>query len=231
MPHLVLIPGLGSDAAVWNRTIAAIDGAATAMVGDTLQDDSLEGMARRILTDAPPTFCLAGVSMGGMVSMLIMRLAPERVRGLALVDTNARPDTQEQAAYRRRVNEVVLAAPDMRPLGEASLRGLVHESAPEDVRRELVEMTVRVGAQAYVRQNLAVTVRPDLRPVLPTIEVPTQVIVGAEDTMTPLEMTQEIHAAIPGAELHVIPACGHLPPIEKPAVMADRLRALLAAAG
>jgi pimeloyl-ACP methyl ester carboxylesterase len=230
MQNLVLIPGLGSDAAVWARTIAALGEDVSATVGDTLQDDSLTGMARRILADAPASFCLGGVSMGGMVAMEIMRLAPQRVRALALVDTNARADTEEQAARRRSINAVVLAAPDLRALGTASLGSLVHPTAPEDVRRELIEMTVRVGAETYVRQNLAVSAREDLRPILATIAVPTEVIVGEQDVMTPMDLSREIHRMIAGAELHIIPDCGHLPPIETPRIMADRLRALLAKA-
>jgi pimeloyl-ACP methyl ester carboxylesterase len=230
MTDLILIPGLGSDGAVWARTIAALGGNIAASVGDTLHDDSLAGMARRILASAPPTFCLGGVSMGGMVAMQIMRLAPERVLGLALVDTNARPDTEPQAARRQAVNAAVLATPDLRALGAASLGGLVHSTAPQDVRDELVEMTMRVGAETYVRQNLAVMAREDMRPVLPDIAIPTQVIVGAEDIMTPPELSEEIHRLIVGSELHVIPTCGHLPPIERPAAMAERLRALVAAA-
>ena len=228
MPNLVLIPGLGSDAAVWTRTIAALGDDLSPMVGDTLQDASLVGMARRILSNSPPTFCLAGVSMGGMVAMEIMRLAPERVRALALVDTNARPDTENQAAYRRAANAAVQAAPDLRTLGASSLDYLVHPTTSEDVRRELTEMTVRVGAETYVRQNLAVSAREDLRPILSTIAIPTEVIVGEQDRMTPLELSQEIHRLIAGSELRVVPACGHLPPIEKPQIMADLLRALLA---
>lgn len=187
-------------------------------------------MARRILGAAPPTFCLAGVSMGGMAAMEIMRLAPQRVRALALIDTNARPDTEEQAARRRAANVAVLAAADLRTLGASSLDYLVHSTAGEDIRRELIEMTVRVGAETYVRQNLAVLAHGDLRPILPSISVPTQVIVGEDDRMTPVALSQEIHQAVSGSELHVIAACGHLPPIEKPDAMADRLRALLAQA-
>lgn len=227
MLSLLLIPGLGSDDTVWRRTIAALGEDMPTTVGDTLSDDSLVGMANRILSKAPPTFCLAGVSMGGMVAMEIMRMAPHRVCGLALVDTNARPDTEEQAARRRTINTAVLASDDFRALGASSLDYLVHPSASEEVRRELIEMTARVGAETYVRQNLAVSARQDLRPILATIAVPTQVIVGEQDQMTPLELSEEVHRLVAGSELHVIPDCGHLPPIERPQLMAGRLRALL----
>ena len=92
-PPLILIPGLGSDRAVWQPTIDVLGDAADCTVGDTLADDSLSGMAARILAAAPDRFALAGVSMGGMVALEIMRLAPERVMRLALVDTSWRWST------------------------------------------------------------------------------------------------------------------------------------------
>jgi pimeloyl-ACP methyl ester carboxylesterase len=74
---LVLVPGLGSDAAVWRRTIAALGNDCRCLVGDTLNDDTLQGMARRILGQTPQSFALAGVSMGGMVALEMMRAAPD----------------------------------------------------------------------------------------------------------------------------------------------------------
>ena len=96
--------------------------------------------------------------------------------------------------------------------------------------RGLTEMGVRVGTGTYVRQNEAVLARSDLRPVLATIAVPCFIIVGEEDRMTPLPLSQAIHEAIPRSELHVIPDCGHLPPIEAPKIVAGLLKALLARA-
>ena len=223
MQTIIMIPGLGSDGAVWRRTIAALgsDNAACTS-GDTLSDPTLPKMAQRILAQAPPRFALAGVSMGGMVAMEIVKLAPDRVTRLALVDTNARPDTLAQKAYRRAAN-LAVGVGDYRALAERSLPSLLHPDAPQDVRDEMVEMSVRVGPKAYVRQNRAVTARKDLRPVLATIAVPTTVIVGEEDRLTPVELSQEIHALTPGSTLHVIPGCGHLPPIEAPDAMAALL--------
>lgn len=223
MQTLVMIPGLGSDGAVWRPTIAALGSAAACTVGDTLSDPTLPKMAHRILAQAPGRFALAGVSMGGMVAMEILKAAPDRVTRLALVDTNARPDTLAQKAYRKATNLAVGASGHFRMLAERSLPSLLHPDAPQDVRDEMIEMSVRVGADAYVRQNRAVAARQDLRPVLGGITVPTAVIVGEEDRLTPLAMSQEIHALMPGSTLHVIPGCGHLPPMEAPGVMAALL--------
>ena len=222
-----MIPGLGSDAAVWRRTIEALSGRVDCRVGDTLSDGSLARMARRILADAPSHFALAGVSMGGMVAMELMQIAPERVTRLALVDTNARPDTLGRKAYRGVANAVVGSTRDFRRLAARSVGSMVHAATPEDVRDELVNMSMRVGPTTYVRQNRAVSARGDLRPVLAGITIPTVVVVGENDTLTPPGLSQEIQSLIPGSRLEVIPACGHLPPIEKPAAMANILSSLL----
>ena len=88
-------------------------------------------------------------------------------------------------------------------------------------------MSIRVGANGYVRQNRAVLARNDLRSVLRSINVPTVVVVGADDRLTPVKLSCEIRASIPASTLHVIPACGHLPPIEQPKVVAKILLELM----
>ena len=227
MHPVVMVPGLGSDAAVWQPTIAELASDVECRVGDTLSDESLPAMAARILNDAPPRFALVGVSMGGMVALEIMRAAPERVAKLALFDTNARPDTAEQTARRRTTNAAMLGAADLAALAASGIAYMVHPDADQSVRAALTQMTVRVGATAYVRQNEAMIARDDLRPILATISVPTMVVVGADDLMTPAACAQEISDGIPGATLHIIPGCGHLPPIEKPRVVAALLRGWL----
>jgi pimeloyl-ACP methyl ester carboxylesterase len=199
-------------------------------VGDTLQDHSLSEMAHRILAAAPATFVLAGLSMGGMVALEIMRSQPGRVTGLAIVDSNAFPDTPEQAEQRRRTIAAVRMGVDLRAAGQASLEWLVHPAAPGDVRDEIIDMGVRVGAEAYARQIEAVLHRPDQRPVLSSIKVPSLVIMGADDGMIPVSCAHRIATSIPKAELKIIPDCGHLPPIEKPRAVADLLRELISRA-
>jgi pimeloyl-ACP methyl ester carboxylesterase len=226
MRQILMIPGLCSDAAIWRRTISALGSDFRCVVGDTLQDPTLPGMARRILDGAPDKFALAGVSMGGMVAMELLRLAPSRVTHLALIDTNARPDILRQKIYRSLANMVVGMTSDFRPLAKRSLPTLVHPDVSEDVKSEMIEMSVRVGPKTYVRQNRAVSTRRDLREILPQIAVPTAVIVGEEDVLIPVAMSREIHDLTPGSTLHIIPGCGHLPPIEKPAIVADLLRKL-----
>ena len=224
MPEsLILVPGLGSDGAVWERTIAALGDRADCTIGDTLSDGSLAGMAQRILAAAPERFALAGVSMGGMVALEIWRAAPERVTRLAIIDSNPRPDTPEGAALRRQQIAGARAPGDPRARAEASLAYLIHPNAGADVREAIVAMSLRVGMEIYARQSEAVLNRADQRPVLATITVPTLVVMGADDAMIQRDRADEIFAAVPGAELAVIPDCGHLPPIEAPETTAELL--------
>lgn len=224
MIPLILIPGLGSNGIVWERTIAALGDAADCMIGDTLRTATLPAMAERILAAAPPRFALAGVSMGGMVAMEIVAMAPARVERLALFDTNARPDTPDQSAQRRRTNAALLAAPDPSMLARAGRAYLIHPTHDSVVDQLLDRMGQEVDVATYARQNEAVITRVDSRPRLPAIAVPTLVAVGADDLMTPREMTEEIAALIPGATLRIVPDCGHLPPLEKPEATAALLR-------
>ena len=224
MTPLVLVPGLGSNGIVWERTVAALGDAAACAIGDTLRDATLPAMAARIVAAAPPRFALAGVSMGGMVALEIVAQAPERVERLALFDTNARPDTPDQTAQRRRTNAALLAAPDPAVLARAGRAYLIHPVHDAIVDDLLDRMAREVDVATYVRQNEAVIARVDSRPRLPAIAVPTLVAVGADDAMTPREMAAEIAALIPGAMLHIIPDCGHLPPIEQPDATAALLR-------
>jgi pimeloyl-ACP methyl ester carboxylesterase len=207
MQTLVMIPGLCSDAAIWRRTIGALDGAVDCLVGDTLSDDTLQGMAQRILDQAPETFALAGVSMGGMVALQIIMIAPQRVMRLALIDTNARSDNIKRKAVRYLSNFAAEMASNFDKLSERSASSLIHPSASEDVRAEMASMGARVGAKIYIRRNRAVAARNDMRHVLGTITVPTAVIVGSEDTLTPVKFSQEIHDLTPGSALHIIPDC------------------------
>ena len=165
--------------------------------------------------------------MGGMVALELMKIAPLRVKGLALLDTNARPDSFGRKARRSLANLVLGMGVDFRRQAERSVVSLVHPSTPADVRAELLEMSVRVGAEAYVRQNCAVSARGDQRGSLREIAVPTAVIVGENDRLTPVALSEEICAMVPGAALHVIPACGHLPSIEKPEATAALLTELM----
>jgi pimeloyl-ACP methyl ester carboxylesterase len=186
-------------------------------VASTLEGETIAEMAAAILAAAPPRFALAGISMGGYIELEIMRQAPERVIKLALLSTEARPDTPEQTAQRR----TLLAQVDtgnFETLLALALPAIVHPAHQNDpvLREANVRMGLTVGIERWTRQVEAVMARIDYRPSLPAISVPTLVLVGDSDTFTPPNRAEEMVAGIPGARLVVVPECGHASTIEQP---------------
>ncbi|MFM8990707.1 MAG: alpha/beta fold hydrolase [Alphaproteobacteria bacterium] len=225
---LVLLPGLLCDAALWAPQVAALSGIAEPRVADLTRDDDIGAMAARVLAEAPPRFALAGLSMGGYVSFEVMRRAPERVTHLALLDTSARPDTPERAQVRR--DFIALArSGGFRGLTPRLLPQWVHASCMSDPAfvEAVTSMTLRVGRDAFIRQQTAILGRPDSRPGLSRIRVPTLVLCGRQDQATPVEVAREIAADIEGARLVVVEECGHLATLERPAEVTAAMRAWL----
>jgi pimeloyl-ACP methyl ester carboxylesterase len=224
-PHLVLLPGLLCDAALWAPQLDALAPLAAMTVADLAQDDTIAGMAERALAAAPARFALAGLSMGGYVAQEIMRRAPGRVTRLALLDTSSRPDTEEQ--HRRRLGLIELAGKGkFKGVTPRLLPSLVHPSrlVDEALTGEVIAMAERIGPEGFLRQQRAIMGRPDSRPDLPRIACPTLVLCGREDALTPLELHEEMAATIPDAELVVVEDCGHLSTMERPAETGSALR-------
>jgi pimeloyl-ACP methyl ester carboxylesterase len=228
----VLIPGLLCTPRLYAEQIPALWPLGPVTIANHAHDDSMSGIARRVLSSAPPKFALVGLSMGGYVAFEILRQAPERIAKLALLDTTARPDTPEQTEQRRRQIEM---ARDGRFSGIAQLlfprfvAAARHgDRALQAVVREMAEAT---GAEAFVRQQTAIMGRADSRPSLPAIACPTLVVVGADDALTPPDRAAEIAAAVPRSRQVVVPDCGHLSTLEQPAAVTALLVDFLAAGG
>jgi pimeloyl-ACP methyl ester carboxylesterase len=156
------------------------------MIANLTLDDTVEAMARRTLAAAPARFSLAGLSMGGYVALEIMRQAPERVTRLALVNTSARADTAERAAQRRAGMESLKRGKFV-GITHGLLGNLIHRSQMEtQVGQQMRSMASRVGGEAFLRQQSAILNRPDFSDVLPGIAVPTMIVVGEDDRVTPV---------------------------------------------
>jgi pimeloyl-ACP methyl ester carboxylesterase len=225
---LLLLPGLLCDARLWRDCMPA---GAEARIADLAQDDSMAAMAGRALAlvaDAP-RFAVAGLSMGGYVALEVMRQAAARVSHLALLDTSARADTEEQT--RRREALIALAQTGrFRGVTPRLLPQLVHPSRLDTpLAAEVTAMAERIGQDGFLRQQRAIMARPDSRPDLPGIAVPTLVGVGEADVLTPPELAEEMATLIPGAQLVRFPGCGHLPTMEDPAAVRDALAGWLSA--
>jgi pimeloyl-ACP methyl ester carboxylesterase len=223
MPDSILfMPGLLCDARLWRDQLAALAPITHAIVADLTQDDSLDGMANRALAAMPGRFALCGLSMGGYAALALMRLAPDRVTRLCLMDTSARADSPEQSRRRRGLIATVRRNPSQttrfRGVTPRLLPMLIHPDRLSDtaLTQDVIGMAERVGQMAFLRQQTAILARPDSRPDLPAIAVPTMVAAGAQDALTPPSDAEEMASLIPGAQLRIIPNCGHLAPMERP---------------
>ncbi len=225
---LLLLPGLICDEALWAHQTNHLADIAKVGVGDLTEASSIQGMAAQVLAAAPEQFALAGFSTGGYVSLEIMRQAPERVTRLALLNTSAQPDDADKARKRRGL--IALSSKGkFRGVSAKLMAELVF--LPRASEPDLVEivraMTERMGAEVFVRQQTAVLNRIDSRDILTQIDVPTLVICGREDLLTPLHCHEELAAGVEGARLAVIEQCGHLSPLERPHAVTALLRTWL----
>jgi pimeloyl-ACP methyl ester carboxylesterase len=229
-PVLLLLPGLLCDEALWAGQCQALADVADIRVADLTVDDSVSAMARRVLAGAPDRFALAGLSMGGYVALEIVATAPERVERLALLDTSARADTPEQT--RRRQGLIALAdRGQFKGVTPRLLPMLIHPDrvGEEPLTSTVMDMAERVGKEAFLRQQRAIMGRPERRPLLPSIHVPTLVLCGDADALTPLELSRELAAGIATSRLAIVPDCGHLSTLERPEAVNAAMRRWLAA--
>lgn len=226
---LVLLPGLANDARLWEHQIAGLADIAEPHVGDLTQSDTIPGLAAQVLRAVEAReFVLVGFSMGGYTALEIVRQAPQRVRALALIDTSARPDSADATARRR--DQIQRARTDYGGVVDALFRAIVHPARRDDAAMLDIfrAMARRTGAEAFARQLRAIIGRADSRPLLPSIACPTLVVCGREDPVVPVELSEELAAGIPGAELVVLGECGHLAPLERPIDLTAVLRAFVA---
>ena len=224
MSPLLFIPGLLCSPEVFGPQINSLWRLGPVMVASTLEASTIGDAAAKILETAPPRFSLAGLSMGGYICFEIMRQAPRRVLKLALLDTSARPDTAEQSAIRR-ASLAEARAGRFLDVALRNLNGLLHPARQQD--RSLLginrRMAMSVGLEGFSRQLEIAISRPDSRPSLNAIRTPTLAIVGDSDPLTPVERSEEIVSQIADSRLVVLPACGHLSPIERPELVSRAL--------
>lgn len=225
--HLILLPGLLNDAELWRDQLPSLSQEAWCHVGDITQRDTVNELAEDILAQAPERFSLAAFSLGGFVAIEMARLAPERIVRLALLDTSIRADTTERAAMRRKLEQTAAQAGRFHGFGEKLLDSYLAPSRLSD--KQLVEriraMTGRLGLDIFLRQSRLD--RRDGEAVLRSLQCPIQIVCGEQDTLTPLSDHSEMANMNLRAELSVIPASGHLTPMENPSEVTQALLAWL----
>ena len=223
---LVLLPGMGCSSALWSRLDLPVE-----PVRPVLQEPSVDAEVDRLLELLPARFALAGLSLGAVVAMALVRRAPERVERLCLMSTNPyAPTPAQHAAWAGQ--RAALTRGSARDL-QASLLPVLLSPAVLETRPELVELTLgmadEVGEPTYDAQLRLQGTRVDERPGLAAVRCPTLVLAARDDRLCPLDRHAEIARLVPGAELVVLDDCAHLSPFEQPAAVSAHLRAWLSA--
>jgi pimeloyl-ACP methyl ester carboxylesterase len=231
---LVLIPGLLCDDTVWSAQLAALHDQHEITVIDHAERDSLVEMAQAVLQQAPNRFALAGHSMGGRVALQIMRLAPERVARLALLDTGyearATGSAGADEASKRYALIEIAEGQGMRAMAVQWARGMVHPDrlVDDQFMNRMYDMIAKKTLSQFVAQIRALLNRPNAADVLASIRCPTLVLCGRQDTWSPWSRHVDMVERIANSALIGIDRCGHMSPMEQPdavnAALIDWLR-------
>ncbi|MAM60945.1 alpha/beta hydrolase [Maritimibacter sp. UBA3975] len=214
---VLLVPGMMSDARVFGPQIETLSRSHAVTVANVSDAHSIREMAADILFQAPSRFALCGHAMGGVVAMEILRRVPERVTRLCLISTTPLPETPEQAVWR----EPQIVKAQAGRLEEAMADTLAPDNfAPGPSRGRVIEtmqaMARAHGSEVFVRQSRAMQRRPDAQKALRSLKMPSLVLCGEHDQITPVKRHTFMAELIPYAELAIIEDAGHVPMLETP---------------
>ncbi|MGH2722942.1 MAG: alpha/beta fold hydrolase [Actinomycetota bacterium] len=237
MTTLLLVHAFPVDASMWDDQVTALDDVnvlapslpgfgGTPPGGDVLtMDVAADFLAGELDRAGVGQAVVCGLSIGGYIAFSMWRRHRDRIAGLVLADTRAEPDDEAGKERRRAVAETA------RTQGSGAIADnpppLLSDHAAPELWDRVRDTIRRQPGEAIAAAALGMAERPDSRPILGEIGVPTVVVVGADDTLTPPQMSEAIAGSIPEADLAVIPGAGHLSNLEAPAEFATVLRDLL----
>lgn len=217
MTTLVLIPGLLSDAIVWQPLADAVAGRYAIHAADVSGGTSITGMAEKVLDETAGPLIVVGHSMGGRVAMEVARIAPERVLGLVLANTGHHPKREGEEVKRQAM--IDLGHESMEKLAAQWLPPMVDPARAhdEELMAELTAMVLRADAAQHERQIRALIGRPNASAYLEDITCPVLLVTARQDAWSPIAQHEEIGAAVKDSELVIIENAGHFGPVERPA--------------
>lgn len=216
MTPLILLPGMMCDARLFGPQIDALSGRTPLMTMPMGAHDTMSALAGDVLRHAPPRFAMAGLSMGGILSMEVLRQAPDRVAGIALMDTNPLAEKDEVKARR---------APQIAAAENGELRRVMRDEMKPNYLTDgpnrgaildlCMAMAMDLGAEVFVNQSKALRDRPDQTETLRAYTGPALVLCGRDDALCPVSRHELMHDLMPHSTLEIIEDAGHLPTLEQ----------------
>ncbi|MGC6519088.1 MAG: alpha/beta hydrolase [Candidatus Puniceispirillaceae bacterium] len=224
IPTPVFIPGLVLTPDLFAAQLNALDYPAAPCMARTTGHDSITAMAEAALALADGPLVPVGLSMGGYVALEMARLAPERMAGIALLNTAYREDSQQKRAQREAT--IKMAESDrFRGVTRHLMKSFLSPAALADeaLVARIIAMAEEVGRENFVLQQRAILGRRDQTDTLRGLDVPTLILCGSLDVLTPPQISEEMAALTPRSELVILEGIGHLSPLEAP----DEVTAIL----
>ncbi len=216
MIPLVLLPGMMCSAQLFSDQINCFSNTRVVQFSPLVSHDDMAGLAEQVLKHAPAEFALCGLSMGGIVAMEVVRQAPERVRGLALLDTNPLAELDDVKKRRLPQIEKVRAGGLLQVMrDEMKPNYLADGDGKADILDLCLKMAMELGGDVFIRQSVALRNRIDQSNTLRAVKVPTLVLCGEHDRLCPVEKHRLMCELVPGATLRVVEGAGHLPVLEQ----------------
>ncbi|MFD2178042.1 alpha/beta fold hydrolase [Veronia pacifica] len=221
---LIFLPGMMCDERLFAPQIDVLRQQRDVSVMDIGRFDTMAALANDVLSKAPEHFALAGLSMGGILAMEVIRQAPGRVKKLALMDTNPRAEIDEVKASRAVHLDRVSQGDMLGVMKEVMIPKYLHQGFPRpEIDQLCVEMARTLGDQVFINQSLALRDRPDQQDTLAKVRVPTLILMGEDDQLCPLDRHETMKALIPHANFVVVEKAGHLPTLEQPEATSQHL--------
>lgn len=217
MIPLVLLPGMMCDARLLGPQIDALSGRIPLMTMPMGAHDTMFALAGDVLRHAPPRFAMAGLSMGGILAMEVLRQAPDRVAGLALMDTNPMAEKDEVKA--RRAPQIAAAqAGELRRVMRDGMKPNYLKDGPnrEAILDLCMAMAMDLGPGVFVNQSKALRDRLDQTDTLRAFAGPALVLCGRDDALCPVSRHELMHDLMPHSIFEIIEDAGHLPTLEQP---------------
>ena len=231
-PVLLLIPGMLNTALVWAQVVPLLEAVADIRIANVQTQSSIAQMASdalALVADVPPEqpLVVCGFSMGGFVAIEILAAGKRRVGAICLLGTSGRPESAEGSALREKTIAAIERDFDKVTAGVARYATSAQTQTNEMLMADMVALMRAVGPASAIAQNRAIMARSDHRAALAQLNLPTLVLCGQDDQITPPALSDELAALIPGAQLEWVQGAGHMVPMEQPKALANHLKNLI----